>query len=117
MVVRTRVRKGFSGTDAPSDVNRLPQSSSTAGPVRALPVVTGACAVTCPLGALVMSSATRMPKNNVRFIVRVLLIAHSRRAQIAGGIVRVRLGKDSCVDVIGAISWPPSHVLLACAAT
>ena len=65
----------FSGTDAPSDVNRLPQSSSTAGPVRALTGVTGACAVSCPLGTLVMSSATRMPKNGVSFIVCVLPIA------------------------------------------
>src|SRR5262245_25972653 len=32
MVVRICVRNEFSGTDAPSDVNRLPQSSSTAGP-------------------------------------------------------------------------------------
>jgi hypothetical protein len=33
IVVRTCVRNGFSGTDAPSEVNRLPQSSSSAGPV------------------------------------------------------------------------------------
>src|SRR5262245_34986486 len=33
IVVRTWVRNEFSGTDAPSDVNRLPQSSSSAGPV------------------------------------------------------------------------------------
>src|SRR5439155_8418737 len=33
MVVRICVRNAFSGTDAPSEVNRLPQSSSTAGPV------------------------------------------------------------------------------------
>src|SRR5262245_22858621 len=33
MVVRICVRNGFSGTDAPSEMNRLPQSSSTAGPV------------------------------------------------------------------------------------
>src|SRR4030095_8035485 len=63
MAVRTCVRNAFSGTDAPSDVNRLPQSSSTAGPVS---VVTGGCAVTWPLGSLVMSSATGMPMNNVR---------------------------------------------------
>src|SRR5262245_66244790 len=33
MVVRMCVRNAFSGTDAPSAVNRLPHSSSTAGPV------------------------------------------------------------------------------------
>src|SRR6185369_15500432 len=33
MVVRICVRNALSGTDAPSDVNRLPQSSSSAGPV------------------------------------------------------------------------------------
>src|SRR5262249_22656877 len=106
MVVRTCVRNAFSGTDAPSEVNRLPQSSSTADPVRAMTVVTGACAVSCPLGALVMSSATRIPKNDVRFIVCVLPIALSARTQIAGGIVRGRLRKDSCV-VRGFFFWLP----------
>src|SRR5262245_55881489 len=33
IVVRTCVRSAFSGTDAPSEVNRLPQSSSSSGPV------------------------------------------------------------------------------------
>src|SRR5436309_1432647 len=41
MVVRTCVRKAFSRTAIPSDVNRLPQLSSTAGPVTAPTGVTG----------------------------------------------------------------------------
>src|SRR6266545_8156285 len=73
MVVRTCVRNAFSGTDAPRDVNRLPQSSSTAGPVAALTIATGACAVGCPLGPLGMSIATRMPTNIVRVMICVLL--------------------------------------------
>src|SRR5262245_6886008 len=48
MVVRTCVRNAFSPTEAPSDVNRLPQSSSNADPVSA--GTDDACPLIWPLG-------------------------------------------------------------------
>src|SRR5215510_3097643 len=60
IVVRTCVRNAFSGTDAPSDTNRLPQSSRTADADRAL--TTGAGPVSCPLRLPDRSEVMTMPK-------------------------------------------------------
>src|SRR5262245_5520046 len=70
MVVRTCVRNAFSGTDAPSAANRLPQSSSTAGPVNPA----GKLAATA-LGARAGDKAIRNRQATLRtYAVRLVLI-------------------------------------------
>src|SRR6185369_15099710 len=58
MVMRTCVRSAFSPTWVPSDVNRVPHSSRTAGPVRALADGIAALLLGIHFGPAVMTSRT-----------------------------------------------------------
>src|SRR5438045_8850303 len=67
MVVRICVRNAFSGTDAPSAVNRLPQSSSTDGPVKGTAERPGAAFVPWPRSVSTAATTTRITHARIDF--------------------------------------------------
>src|SRR4051812_46769634 len=68
MVVRICVRNAFSGTDAPSEVNRLPQSSSTAGPVKLTAKLPAAAFVPLPRSSSPAANTTRVTHVRIDFM-------------------------------------------------